>query len=748
MEIEGLRHPKVKEIDVVSVQQCTIVTHIVMLCVCVSLCSGFALPLPLRVQCSPSSASLLLLHDKSLSTNYIASMQQTFACFVFATVSLVASTAFGQTWGQCAQSEAQTVASGNMETFAVGVFHDLGRYDVCQVLPASHFCSSFFRVKCITADGSERTLKSVNMCTGGPALGLCLPTSCSQALLNTQLLNYTRNSIPFQMLAGPTGPCVFNMPSDCTAASYGYLEAQCMDEYPAFTTDKSATAVFAVLMALVGVNVLCAAVAYYRRWSAQQVEVDDDENTSLVTNDKINSRGRDAARDPPQSSGRFDVVAWFDVVENSRDFFTVKARNIGDIDTRYFEGVRTIAMLFVVFGHVLYFPTLYNFYNGAQVVSYLKNYGSIGIFPAELAVDTFFFLSAFLFFHLYLKTAEKAAAKSESGELRHPRLVYIPMMILRRYLRMTPVVMLTLASAVWLFAYLPTGSMAGSYSQQQMIEVCKEDWWHQMLYITNLNDKAGWAMCMGWFWYLSADFQLFFFAPLLVAVYFFHKTAWTALVVIGIALITGFQTSVNTMAYLSLSPTSGMNYDKAWIRCNPYFFGLLAATLARNVTVRGWFESCRNRNISYGLGAALMITCINVMWRGMQCYEQRNTQEPMACSVNFFKFMNAYAVSAWGLGMTLVGLPWCAGHGGPIKQFLSLPVFAVASKLTFCCYMLHPLVILLTFADGYGYPQFSPLLQYSSFASAVMITFPSAFLLHVFVEVPFAKMNDALTKMA
>ena len=51
----------------------------------------------------------------------------------------------------------------------------------------------------------------------------------------------------------------------------------------------------------------------------------------------------------------FIVAKWFSLSSSLRDLFTVKSRNVADVDTRFFEGVRVLAMLFVIYGHTLYF---------------------------------------------------------------------------------------------------------------------------------------------------------------------------------------------------------------------------------------------------------------------------------------------------------------------------------------------------------------------------------------------------------
>ncbi|CUG87432.1 acyltransferase, putative, partial [Bodo saltans] len=314
----------------------------------------------------------------------------------------------------------------------------------------------------------------------------------------------------------------------------------------------------------------------------------------------------------------------------------------------------------------------------------------------------------------------------------------------RRYLRMTPVVMITLVFAVWLSVYIPTGVLHKAYWNQPTFQACKEQWWHQLLYITNLNDAAGWPDCMGWFWYLSTDFQLFLAAPLLVVPYFFDARAFLALMASGVIVITGLQTQLKYGAFLG---DGSSYYDKPWMRANPYLFGMACAALVRSDHVKRLFATAHARWVSYAAGTVLMVTCINVMWIGLKCFEQKLNAEVEECSAQFFQFLNSYAVSAWGLGMSCVALPWAlSSKTGPIKWFLSTKPFAIASKLTFCCYMLHPIIILIVVAEGSQNPTFTPLIQYARFSGATVLTFFAAAILHLVVEVPFAKMNDALTR--
>jgi len=52
------------------------------------------------------------------------------------------------------------------------------------------------------------------------------------------------------------------------------------------------------------------------------------------------------------------------------------------------------------------------------------------------------------------------------------------------------------------------------------VQVCKDNWWRNLLYINNFIDGPGYldtdAMCLGQTWYLSTEMQMFLFTPLLL----------------------------------------------------------------------------------------------------------------------------------------------------------------------------------------------------------------------------------------
>lgn len=184
-----------------------------------------------------------------------------------------------------------------------------------------------------------------------------MPESCTGADLSKQVENFTRHSEIFQFVFG-YGPlywplCV-EVPNYCTNQSYEFMTADCLDEKRSFTSDSSAVAVFAVVAALCAMSIVCSLAGMYRRWSQSSVTlVSDEARQPLLGGVVVNHiQENELAFVTSKSSATiqlklWEIISWFDLVENTQDFFTVKARNVGSVDTRFFEGVRTIAMIFI-----------------------------------------------------------------------------------------------------------------------------------------------------------------------------------------------------------------------------------------------------------------------------------------------------------------------------------------------------------------------------------------------------------------
>lgn len=89
----------------------------------------------------------------------------------------------------------------------------------------------------------------------------------------------------------------------------------------------------------------------------------------------------------------------------------------------------------------------------------------------------------------------------------------VPLLYLHRYLRLTPLLIVTVLFSMSLIRFFGSGPLWPNMIESLGIQ-CERYWWSTLLYIQNYANPK--QMCLGHSWYLSVDMQLFWIAPLVV----------------------------------------------------------------------------------------------------------------------------------------------------------------------------------------------------------------------------------------
>lgn len=84
------------------------------------------------------------------------------------------------------------------------------------------------------------------------------------------------------------------------------------------------------------------------------------------------------------------------------------------------------------------------------------------------------------------------------------------------------------------------------------------------------------------------------------------------------------------------------------------------------------------------------------------------------------------------------------GHGGPVKTFLSLAIWEPLGKLTYGAYLIHPIITRIYYYQKVQLFHFDPIEQAMYFVAVTVITYATAALLHIMVELPFANLNKII----
>ena len=156
------------------------------------------------------------------------------------------------------------------------------------------------------------------------------------------------------------------------------------------------------------------------------------------------------------------------------------------------DGIRCLSMAWVVLGHShLYIypfqysnmPVLFAPYTVDPGVSKLwqQLWFTVILGAATFSVDTFFWLSGFLASYIMIKVARKMVTKNRG--LR--KIVWGPIAVLARYLRLTPSVAMAIFIA-WKLVPLLGNSALRDSTNTMWFTTCNKTWWKQILYIENM----------------------------------------------------------------------------------------------------------------------------------------------------------------------------------------------------------------------------------------------------------------------
>ena len=185
-------------------------------------------------------------------------------------------------------------------------------------------------------------------------------------------------------------------------------------------------------------------------------------------------------------------------LKNSIKIFEYKHNNLN-----IFNGVKTIAMMWVIFGH-LYSVRLQNCVNALDIKQEVESTFFLFFIAAFFAVDVFFYIGGFLVAYSFLRSNMKSLLK-------------YPLAIVHRLLRFWPSYIMTILIYYSLFLHAGSGPLWWLAEILGQVNNCAS-MWKPLIFVDNLVDN-GQSMCLGWGWYLQNDMQIFIFSVPLLFLY-------------------------------------------------------------------------------------------------------------------------------------------------------------------------------------------------------------------------------------
>jgi len=428
----------------------------------------------------------------------------------------------------------------------------------------------------------------------------------------------------------------------------------------------------------------------------------------------------------------------FDLIGNFRDLLKQEIVPGHDQNLNVFNGLRTFAFAWVVYGHTFLLSA--NSKNYAFASIFMKSAWLLLVMSAFYAVDAFFYMSGFLTGFIMLAKLKK---------MKFSVLSY-GMIMFHRILRLWPTYFIAILFYWKLSVYLGSGPLW--WNLVDTAQLCTGQAWKNFLLLDNVLTKEFSEYCFGWGWYLATDLQVFFVAPFLCWIYLRNKercqnVVW---VLMTISIITSYVYSADsdfTFLYMSLSKGQSTStymsqyYINPMVRMSPYLVGLWLGFMFKEwkegeKNLFSWLKQSQMRSLLCVLGGVCLL--------GVIIFYPRVLQTGTEWTNGFALTWSTFARPLFGLALFMITAPCLVGNMPNLTRMLSNYFFLIIARISYAGYLVHLIVLQIVI---YGQTQFYGLNQ--SYQAGLAISFFlaacfAAIILHLFIEKPATNLEGLL----
>ncbi|XP_053264539.1 O-acyltransferase like protein-like isoform X1 [Podarcis raffonei] len=286
----------------------------------------------------------------------------------------------------------------------------------------------------------------------------------------------------------------------------------------------------------------------------------------------------------------------------------------------------------------------------------------------------------------------------------------------------------------------------GTFWELSKLEVdnCRRTWWANLLLINNFI--TGQESCNGWTWYLANDFQFYFTTPLLVYISMRSKQG---IIILGTLL---FLTTFTVTALLSLIyrlPVANPRdmrktatvmyfaeyYSKPYCRYGPFLVGILLG-LYMNQQQTPVLRSKVQASIGWLSAMFSMFMVVALAY---------TLQDPLDYSPATAIYQATHR-TLWAIAVGWIIFACEEGYGGFINWMLSWGFWSVVAKISYACYLVHPMLILLYNGLQETSIHYSDMNMFYLFLGHCLMTFMVGLALTVMVEMPLQALRRAVQR--